>query len=398
MESWKDLAKQLMWEMNPQTNYHGTPYTFNKFDDSKFLTGEGFMAHGPGHYSADLFNTADTYNPHEGWKFYNNETKKYVPLQKATLKTPKSWLQSVITPEYVVDVNDIADWFVNYKKTWDPNSSYITPESIVNHETLKDMYVHPSKYEATFGKKGNTYTVNVPNENFMWKEGLPLESQSKYVQKSVANRKPIDYTKYLSKYPEYTAHVISKLNDSKLERLAKLFYEKSNYQNSFLNKKQLDLASKIINKLPINEQMNFLKYLNDGNTNTTQDMVRLYGDNVKGIRAVGHTDGPINITFSGENIKMANTPIQKFINRIPTQTLGKMASKLYNTPGVAPAVKFITNPYVDIGTTVGSMILDERNNYLEKQKSINKLRQMKDIDNQLRNKPMVLQGRVEYNR
>ena len=37
---------------------------------------------------------------------------------------------------------------------------------------------------------------------------------------------------------------------------------------------------------------------------------------------------------------MANTPLQRFVNRIPTQTLGKMASKLYNTPGVKQTIKF----------------------------------------------------------
>ena len=97
-------------------------------------------------------------------------------------------------------------------------------------------------------------------------------------------------------------------------------------------------------------------------------------------------------------VKNVNNKLDKILNRIPTVTLGKMASKLYNTPGVAPAIKLLANPYVDIGTTLGGMLWDERNNYLEKQKSINKLKQMKSIDDSLRNKPMLLQGRVEYNR
>ena len=79
MESWGDLARQLWWEMNPQTNYHGTPYTFNKFDDSKFLTGEGFMAHGPGHYSADDIKVGEGYRMPTK-RIYNKSIGNFVDI------------------------------------------------------------------------------------------------------------------------------------------------------------------------------------------------------------------------------------------------------------------------------------------------------------------------------
>lgn len=39
--------------------------------------------------------------------------------------------------------------------------------------------------------------------------------------------------------------------------------------------------------------------------------------------------------------KPANTPLQRVVNRIPTQTLGKMANKAYNTPAVKQAIRFL---------------------------------------------------------
>ena len=338
-EKWSDLAKQLMWEMNPQTNYHGTPYTFNKFNDANFLTGEGAMAHGPGHYSADFLDTAKWYKrPSIDIFKGNTKVQDYVGHLRSFLERVQPHIDDAEYLEH--EKESLLRRLENAQRSDVYMKKYKGIPTEGERLNLQlDALDNLDKYRVQYNQ-GNLYRVDVPNENFMWKEGLPLESQSEYVQRSIANRKPIDYTKYLSKYPEHTAHVISKLNDSKLERLAKLFYEKANYQNSFLNKKQLDLASRIINKLPINEQMKFLDYLDDGKTNTTQDMIKLYGDNVKGIRAAGNTDGPINVTFSDKNIKMANTPMQRFVNRIPTQTLGKMASKLYNTPGVKQTIKF----------------------------------------------------------
>lgn len=338
-ERWSDLARQLMWEMNPQTNYHGTPYTFNKFNDANFLTGEGAMAHGPGHYSADFFDTAKWYK-HPSVDIFKGDTKvqDYVGHLRSFLERVQPHIDDIEYLEH--EKKSLLRRLENAERSDVHMKKYkgIPTEG----ERLKlqlDALDNLDKYRVQYNQ-GNVYSVNVPNENFMWKEGLPLENQSEYVQRSIANRKPIDYTKYLSRNPEYAARILSELEDNKLGRLAKLFYEKSNYQNPSFNKKGFDLASRIINNLPINEQMKFLEYLDGKNYDTTQDMIKLYGDNVKGIRAVGNTDGPINVTFTGNNIKMANTPLQRFVNRIPTQTLGKMASKLYNTPGVKQTIKF----------------------------------------------------------
>lgn len=70
----------------------------------------------------------------------------------------------------------------------------------------------------------------------------------------------------------------------------------------------------------------------------------------KYVRAKGYTGYAIPI-YNGAteyvifnpdiDAKPANTPLQRFLNRIPTQTLGKMATKAYNIPAVKQAIRFL---------------------------------------------------------
>ena len=59
------------------------------------------------------------------------------------------------------------------------------------------------------------------------------------------------------------------------------------------------------------------------------------------------------VIFNENSLKPANTSLQRFINRIPTQTLGEMASKLYNTPGVAPTLKFFNRAAIPLAIYEG---------------------------------------------
>lgn len=350
-ERWSDLAKQLMWEMNPQDNLHGTPYTFNKFDDSKWLTGEGFAAHGPGHYSADWYPTAQKYNPGEYTTLDVVDKINNKPIQLKdsyrlrdnrliSKKDVEAYLRKALRRN-----SKVVDEYLTYAMVNEiPEASEVL-QNLQGYDLAKTKHV------------GNTYKVNVPNEHFMWKEGTPLELQNDFVRRAVENRNPIDYTKYFRKEPSYTAHIISKLDDNKnLQRLAKVFWERTNYANTYLNDKHLKLASKMINKLPIKKQFEFLDYLSGTpeNTSIAQDIQRLLGkeNGVKGVRAVGYEDGPINVTFSDKNIKMANTPLQRVMNRIPTQTLGKMAKKILESPAVRVGGKLLE------GSATPLMILD----------------------------------------
>lgn len=346
-EKWSDLAKQFMWEINPQTNYHGTPYVFDKFNDSKFLTGEGAMAHGPGHYSADYYSIANKYNPGEYFTLdvVNNTDNKPINL-KDSYKLRNN-----------VDVNKddiilyLRDALQRKNKVVSGIDTYRLLKEIpeVNNvlDNLRDYKVIKTRHI------GNTYNVNVPNENFMWKEGLPLEQQSNYIKNIVKNNNSfIDYSKYIPDDAMNYRRILYKLDLDKypyIKRMADFISKPKftwDYPSEF-NDKHKDLIVRMLNKIDVDDQMDLLNYFK-GNSkgfhpeDTMKDAQRLYRSDygVKGIRARGTIDGPINVTFSGDDIRMANTPWQRFVNRIPKQTLGKMASKLYNTPGVKQTIRF----------------------------------------------------------
>lgn len=330
-ESWKELAQQLLYEMNPQNNWHGTPYDFNKFNDSKWLSGEGFAAHGPGHYSADQFSTADTYNPHEGYRVYNKSAKKYL---EPTRYKVKSLMGSV-------DLNDIADWIDNYLNSGE-DSPYINKKIANSNSILKDILENPNNYEVRYEPYGNTYRVNVPNENFMWKEGVSLGGQTPYVR-DAWYRNNFDYAKLLNYLSvDHDTEGIKLPQDKKFWRAFNKSYDLYGELRPSLKR----IFNEQMASLDVPDQLKFL--VRSGNAGKIQEAM----GGIKGIRAIGQQDGPINVTFSGKNIKMANTPIQRVVNRIPTQTLGKMAKKLMESPAVRIGGKILE------GSATPLMILD----------------------------------------
>lgn len=331
MDSWKSLLQQLLWEAQPQTNYHGTPYTFNKFDDSKFLTGEGHMAHGRGHYSADFFNTAERYKRPSVDIFKNN-----VKIQDDAGQL-RSFLErvqpNIDDVEYLghekkrllagLENAKLRDEKLNRHKD-------ISPESRMKGLKL-DALDNLDKYRVQYNQ-GNVYRVNVPNENYMWKEFKPLSEQSEYIQKLFKNRN-IDFSKML--YSGLSLdHDLEGLNLKNVDKMFGPMYDQLEYRGG-LNKVTKKIFNRYMNELPLEQQLRFMERTNN------QKYFKEIVDGITGIRAIGSADGPINVTFTGDDIKMANTPLQRFLNRIPTQTLGKMANKAYNIPAVKQAIRFL---------------------------------------------------------
>lgn len=315
-ESWKDLAKQLMWEMNPQDNYHGTPYTFKRFDDSKFLTGEGAMVHGPGHYSADYYSTASGYNPGEyttldiarsGNKtpIHLKDSYKLKNNMNASKNEVVAYLQKALRRN-----NKIVDEWLTYSMVDE------IPEAREVLENLKDYNVIKTRHT------GNVYKVNVPNENFMWKERLPLSEQTPYVR-DAWYKNNFDYGKLLNDWSiDHDLEGIRLPNDKKFWRV----YNKSINHYGKIKPILRRIFSNQMQALDLPDQLKFLA--RSGNL----DKLREAMGGIKGIRAAGNIDGPINVTFTGDDIRMANTPWQRFVNRIPKQTLSKMANKVITSP------------------------------------------------------------------
>lgn len=319
-ESWSDLVKQLLWEMNPQDNWHGTPYTFNRFDDSKFLTGEGAAAHGPGHYSADDIKVGEGYRTPTK-RLYNKSIRKFVDINPNEYANKLSGLK---LKDYLVSfLDDFRDGIIP--------GDYVTRSTVEKNPLAMDIINNPENYDVRINK-GNLYRVNVPNENFMWREGRWLPEQSEYIQNLWKNRN-IDFSKYLRSGIDLE-HDLEGIYSKKLDRIFKPMFKQMEYRNG-LNDVTKRLFNRYMNELTLNEQMKFME--RSGNKDKINEITK----GIKGIRAKGMTDGPINVTFSSKDIKMANTPLQKVMNRIPTQTLGKMATKILQSPVVQVGGKIL---------------------------------------------------------
>lgn len=346
--TWKELAQMLMAETNPQTNYHGTPYTFNRFDDSKFLTGEGNMAHGPGHYSADNIKVGESYRiPTK--EIYNKSIGEFVNIDPKEYANRLSYYK---LKDYLVN-------YLDYSKDGVMPGDYVTRSTVEKNPLAMDIINNPENYEIRINK-GNLYRVNVPNEYFMWKENVPLNQQNNHIQ-NLWQRRNIDFAKMLSPYGTQLEHDLEGLGLRNIDKIFGPMYDQLEYRNG-LNDVTKRLFNRYMNELPLERQLKFLE-----RSNNLKYLPEVAGD-IKGIRAIGNTDGPVNVTFSGNNIRMANTPLQRIVNRIPTQTIGMIGRKIMATPGVQPALKFLGRSAVPLAILEGltspvSNDIEGMNNY-----------------------------------
>ena len=319
--TWKELAQMLMAETNPQTNYHGTPYTFDKFDDSKFRTGEGNLAHGPGHYSADNIKVGESYRiPTK--RIYNKSIGEFVDIN------PKEYankLSGYKLKDYLVN-------YLDYSKDGIMPGDYVTRSTVEKNPLAMEIINNPENYEIRINK-GNLYKVNVPNEYFMWKEGLPLSEQSPFVR-DAWYRNNYNFGKLLDLWN--IDHDLEGIRLPKDHKFWRLINKNINlYSPDYIRPSIRKIFSNQMQALDLPDQLKFLT-----RSNNLDKLGEAMGD-IKGIRAIGMTDGPINVTFTGNDIRMANTPWQRFVNRVPTQSIGMIGRKLMDVPGVRPSLNLM---------------------------------------------------------
>lgn len=324
-ESWGDLIQQLLWEMNPQTSYHASPRLFNKFDDTFIDSGSGGRAHGYGHYSADLKNKAQRYaidklgeipvgRLPEG--IDNLSIEELKQLKNNLLKKYPNWLQMDVPP----GVNEELD------------NLFALDEYITQKEYHPDLKLN----------RGKVYTVNTPNKNFVLDLNKPFDEQGKYLQRA------IDMMYKSDDIPNEVKNLWKELNR----------YDESDTKYVY-NWLAENFGSKDVGPFASWEQQRFA-----GSPEASR-IFNKYG--IKGIKSVGRIDGPVNVTFSGKDIKMANTPLQRVLNRIPKETLGKMVSKAMSTPvgktiGVGMTIGNEVNPLL-MGYTIGELANMYNNRY-----------------------------------
>lgn len=266
---YKDVFREIFYGMSPQDGYHGTPYTFDRFDDSKFYTGEGGAAHGEGHYSS--------------------RNKKVALKYKKPLLADAEKIKNIFDLPNLFPESDKATQDFMIRNKMSQLKSYIQDggySDFAKNKWLDELKKLEDLYNNRVYTEGNLYRVNIPNKNQMLWEYYYMDEQPKYIQDKLKpyleNKKLID--------PEFFAR--------------KNFYD--------MNGKYLGPMGKDI--------------YNDIGRKGLQEL------GIKGINSYGFTDGDINVTFSGDDIKMANTPWQRFKNRLPLKQLGALADKIISSP------------------------------------------------------------------
>ena len=214
-------------------------------------------------------------------------------------------------------------------------------------KTLNEYWALP---ESTSVKSPYLYRVDVPNEYFMLDESKTLSQQSPYVKRAVQNiMRDIPSRKFYVNDPEFSIRFLKENNYS-----GRTFYETLADLLGRQNK-NIDGSWATINH----------SRLNHGNVRASA-LLHKYG--IQGIKGAGLEDGLLNVTFSGNNIRMANNPLQRIVNRIPTQTIGMIGSKIMATPGVQPTLKFLGRTAVPLAILEGltspvSNDIEGMNNY-----------------------------------
>lgn len=266
-------------------------------------------------------------------------------------------------------------------------------------------YTTPEKWFAEgFGKK--VYGVDIPNKNYLYKtydsfsRDNPVNfkpiKQSKFVLDNL-NKTPknIDYFNMLplddtSKIADIASDLpVARYKDSKAPwRMIWNIYDTID-SGKKIKPWQKDLFNRIMNKSGLDAKAIYLD--RTGNNH----LLKLVSGDIKGISSFDEFDAPINVIFSDKDIKMSNNPIQYIKNRIPTQTLGKIAEKIMSNPVVKVGGKVIERTAVPLmvydmlQSPVDAGTLPFEGNY-------NTIRQDFMPLSQGLN-PLLLQGGIQYN-
>ena len=180
----------IVMGVGPQaTVYHGSPYSFDKFDASKIGTGEGAQAYGYGHYVAESPEVAKTY---AGPVRFDYLTKEGAPFYAAD-----GYQQAALN---LVSHHGTAERALSKVRTM---SSQRGNEGLIG--ALEEM----SKQGVHLGKSGggNQYKIDLPDEAIskMLDWDKPLSEQPEAVRNAFAKA----YRASTGKYPDFPPSSIS---------------------------------------------------------------------------------------------------------------------------------------------------------------------------------------------
>lgn len=165
--------------LNPLTAYHGSPYTFDKFDISKVGTGEGAQAYGHGIYFAEAPGVARGYQA--ALSGYSADGKR-LPSNIATV---------------VSNFNGDIDAAIAYRQNQLNNWLDSNPDK--KNFVVKDLQNEIKQLSKLQGKKlestGSFYTVDIPDDMVatMLDWDKPLSKQKDLVAKITPEALGLEY-------------------------------------------------------------------------------------------------------------------------------------------------------------------------------------------------------------
>ena len=167
--------------LNELEAYHGSPYDFDKFAVKYLGNGEGNQAHGYGLYFALNPDTSENYrerltdrDDYISEIEYNSKSYKLDTIQgillKGISKNKEIFLQTI-----QVILSD-KKWLKTHQNILPKLKKVLYIAQKINPEKIKKIQ------EKITLKKGQFYTVEIPNLDEFIKENIPFEKQSKFVQ------------------------------------------------------------------------------------------------------------------------------------------------------------------------------------------------------------------------
>lgn len=170
--------------LNELEAYHGSPYDFDKFQVKYLGKGEGAQAHGYGLYFALNPDISEKYRERlsnekgiESEIEYNGKKFNIDSIQgillKSILKSKEIFLETIQA------ILSDKEWIRHHRKILPKLQKVLTIAQKIKPEKIKKLQ------DKIILRKGQFYTVEIPELKYFIREDKPLDKQTKEVQKII---------------------------------------------------------------------------------------------------------------------------------------------------------------------------------------------------------------------
>ena len=238
-----------------QTAYHGTAYSFDKFDLGSIGSGEGNAVHGWGLYFAKDRKIAERYKEYVGTKrrksnlMYDSKPieQKFLGAAEYLRKGEKeTYIKELLQAKEAENKSVLANEKLLKSKKYAGNTQLKkaiedSKERITKIDE-KISWIEKADKNKLKENIATVYEVDVPENEFLLDEDLPLNKQSLIVKKAIYN--------YLKKYPDN--YILPKSYNDLGENSGKDFYKDVVFQQRMEDAANpYQAASELLNELGI---------------------------------------------------------------------------------------------------------------------------------------------------